>query len=291
VKLFPESTKYKEDLIYTLKNLASLNIGQGQDENAIPLHERITELSLEMARENPGESEYGKAMGVSYSELGLLLERAGKPELAKQQYSKAVEAFSEILQNEEEDPLTKHLLAVELQMQVALFTRGKKYYIAKEYMELTLDYYESLYENDPENPRNRRGLCEIRLLDGILQESMKNYGMAAEKYESIFSILNKYLESDPENLGYQARANIAYTLLGNVYLLADECEKSREAFEKALPISAKLLEKDPENPIYVEDVVATFEGYAKFLEKMNRNEEAEEYNAKAEALKEKLKKN
>ena len=46
VKLFPESTKYKEDLIYTLKNLASLNIGQDQDENAIPLHERITELSL-----------------------------------------------------------------------------------------------------------------------------------------------------------------------------------------------------------------------------------------------------
>jgi tetratricopeptide (TPR) repeat protein len=291
VKLFPESTKYKEDLIYTLKNLTSLNIGQGQGENAIPLHERITELSLEMVTENPGESEYGKALGVSYSEVGLLLERAGKPELAKQQYSKAVEAFSEILQNEEEDPLTKHLLAVELQMQVALFTRGKKYYIAKEYMELTRDYYESLYENDPENPRNWRGLCEIRLLDGILQESMKNYGMAAEKYESIFSILKKHLESDPENLGYQARANIAYTLLGNVYLLADECEKSREAFEKALPISAKLLEKDPENPIYVEDVVATFEGYAKFLEKMDRNEEAEEYNAKAEALKEKLKEN
>lgn len=288
VKLFPESTDYKKELIYTLKNLASLNIGQNQYERAIPLHERITELRLEIVMENPGEYKYEKALGISYSEFGLLLERAEKPELAKQQYSKAVEIFREILQNEEEDSLTKHLLAVELRMQIALFIRAKKHYIAKEYLDLTRDYYEILYENDPENPINWLGLCEIRLLYGILQESMKNYGMAAERYESIFPILQKHLESDPENLEYQTKANIAYTQLGIVYFLANEYEKSKDAFEKALSISAKLLEKDPENPIYLEDIAVTFEEYAKLLKKLDRNEGAEEYSAKAERLKKKL---
>ncbi len=288
VKLFPEIIDYKEDLIYTLKNLSSQYIVQHQYESAIQLHERITELRREMALENQGESKYEKALGVSYTELGLILERADNLEFAKQQYSNAGEVFRKILQNEEEDPLVKQMLAIELQMQVVLFTRVKKYYIAKEYLDLVRDYFESLYEIDPENWSNWKGLLETRSLNGVLQESMKNYGMAAESYISIFPILQKHIDSDPENLEYQARANLMYTQLGVVYLLADEYEKSKEAFEKVLPISAKLLEKDPENAIYVGDVAATFEEYAKLLKKLDRNKEAEEYSAKAEELKDKL---
>lgn len=116
----------------------------------------------------------------------------------------------------------------------------------------------------------------------------KNYGMAIERYESIFPLLNKHLGSDPEKLEYQAKVNIAYTQLGIVYLSANELEKSKEAFEKALSINAKLLENDPESPVYIRDAIATFEEYAKLLRKLDRNEEAEEYSAKSEELKEKL---
>lgn len=107
VEMFPEGTDYREELIYTLKNLASLNITQEQYGSAIRAHERITELHLEMVRKNPGDSGYKKALGAAFGELGLLLERAEKSELAKQQYSKAVEAFRQVLQNEEEDPSQK----------------------------------------------------------------------------------------------------------------------------------------------------------------------------------------
>ncbi len=117
---------------------------------------------------------------------------------------------------------------------------------------------------------------------------MKNYGMAIEIYESIFPILTKHLGSDPEKLEYQEKVNIIYLQLGIVYLSADEPEKSKEAFEKALSINAKLLEEDPENPMYIGDAIATFEEYAKLLKKLDRSEEAEEYGAKAEKLKENL---
>ena len=104
----------------------------------------------------------------------------------------------------------------------------------------------------------------------------------------VFPLLNKHLESDPEKLEYQAKVNFVYTQLGIVYLSADELEKSKEAFEKALSINANLLEKDPENPVYIRDAIATFEEYAKLLRKLYRNEEAEEYGAKSEELKEKM---
>jgi tetratricopeptide (TPR) repeat protein len=288
VKLFPEITDYKKDLIYTLKNISSFNIEQNQHESAIQPYERITELCREMALENPGEYKYEKALADSYGELGLLLERIGKTELAKQQYSKACDAFRNILQNEE-DPSVKQMLALDLQMLVALFTHVKKHDIAKEYLEVLRDYYENLYKIDPEKPANWKGALETRSLNGILQESMENYGMATESYESVFPILQKQINSDPENLLYQARANLAYTQLGRVYLLADEIDKSKEVFEKVLSISEKLLEKGPENPVYMEGVAAAFEEYAKLLRKLDMSKEAEEYFAKAEALNEKLK--
>ena len=99
MKQFPERTSYREDLIYTLKNLASLNTEKNHYENAIQLQERITEILGEMAMENPGNYEFEKALGVSHNELGFLLEKAEQPELAKQQYSKAAEIFRNILQN------------------------------------------------------------------------------------------------------------------------------------------------------------------------------------------------
>ena len=104
VKQFPESTSYREELIYTLKNLASHIPGK----ISMKVQSSCMNASLKSAgkwhwkiREN---YEYEKALGVSYSELGLLLEKAEKPELAKQQYSKAGEVFRNILQNEEDRP-------------------------------------------------------------------------------------------------------------------------------------------------------------------------------------------
>lgn len=284
VKLYPESTDYMKELIYTLKNIVTLNIEQKQYESAIQAHERITELHLEMIRKNPGDSAYEKDLGNARSGFGLLLERAEKPELAKQQYSKAAEAFRQILQNEEEESLAKDLLAMNLRMQITLLTHAKKHNLAKEYLDLVRDYYEKLYENDPENPKNWKDFSDIRLLEGILQESMKNYGIAIERYESIFPILTKHLGPDTEKLEYQAKVNIVYLQLGIVYFSANELEKSKEAFEKALSINAKLIEKDPESPVYVRDAIVTFEEYAKLLKKLDRNEEAEEYIAKAEKL-------
>ena len=288
VKQFPESTSYREELIYTLKNLASAYTREDHYESAIRLHERITDIRREMALENPGNYEYEKSLGLSYSEFGLLLEKAEKPELAWQQYLKAGEVFRGILQNEEVNPLVKQMLATELRMEMVFLIHTKKHFIAGEYLELIRDYYNSLYENDPESEVSWKGLYDTQFLDGNLQESMKNYEIAAEKYESALQIIQKQLESDPENPDYQEKASFIQTQLGSVYCLADEYDKSKEAFKTALSISTKLLEKYPEDQLFIKDTADIFIEYAKLLEKLDRSEEAEEYRKKAEAMKEKL---
>lgn len=288
IKLFPESTDYKEELIYTLKDLESLALGQKQYESAILHRERITELSLLIASENPGDPDYEKELALSYKELGLLFEKAEKPEFAKKQYSKSADVFRRILEDENEEDLTKDLLAMQLRKQATMLIHEKNKGLAKEYLALVRDYHEDLYEKDPEKPENWKAICEIRILSGILHESLGNYEVAIPIYESVFPVLNKHIEFDPGNLEYQSMMSVLHTQLGIAYHLAGEYDKSKESFEKSVPINAKLLDEEPENFLYMGGAVVTFTEYSKLLTSLGRKEDAEEYAAKADELKEKI---
>ena len=288
VQMFPESTEYKEDLIHTLTDLESLAVRQKQYERAILHRERITELSLWIASENPEDPDYKQELALSYNELGLLFEKAEKPELAKQQYSKSADVFRRILQDENEEAFIKDLLAMELQKQATVYIHEKKQDLAKEYLAIVRDYYEDLYENDPEKPENWKSICEIRILSGILHELLGNYDVAIPIYESVLPILNNHLESDPDNLEYQSMMSVLQTQLGMVYHLAGECAKSKEAFEKSIPINAKLLDEEPENFLYMGGTAVTFIEYSKLLTSLGRKEDAEEYAAKVDEIKERI---
>ena len=288
MKLFPESTDYKEELIYTLKNLESLALGQKQYESAILHLERITELTLRIADENPNDLDCKKALALSYEELGLLYEKVEKPELEKQQYLNSADIYRHILQDECEEDLIKDLLAMDLQKQATILIHEKKQGLAKEYLALVRDYYEDLYDKDPEKPKNWKAVCEIRILIGILYESLGNYDVAIPIYESVFTIMNKHFESDPDNPEYRSILSVLYTQLGIAYHLAGEYDKSKEAFEKSIPLNAKLLDEEPENLLYMAALAGTFIEYSKLLTSLGRKKEAEEYTAKAEEIKEKI---
>ncbi|AGF95616.1 hypothetical protein MmTuc01_0161 [Methanosarcina mazei Tuc01] len=288
VQTFPDVPVYKEDLIQTLGDLESLASGQKQYENAILYRERITELSRQLASENPENLDYKKELALSFKHMGLLYEKAEKPEPAKQQYSKSADVFRQVLQNENEKDLMKGLLALDLQKQATILIHEKNYGLAKEYLVLLRDYYEALYEKDPEKPENWKAVCEIRTLCGILHKSMGNYDAAIQIYKSVFSVLNKHPVSDPDNPDYQSIIGVLYTQLGIAYHLADEYDKSKEAFEKSIPINVKLLDEETENFLHMGDMAVTFTEYSKLLTSMGMKKEAEEYAAKADEIKEKI---
>lgn len=82
--------------------------------------------------------------------------------------------------------------------------------------------------------------------------------------------------------------SVLHTQLGIAYHLAGEYDKSKEAFEKSVPINAKMLDEEPENFLYMGGAVVTFTEYSRLLTSLGRKEDAEEYAAKADELKEKI---
>ncbi len=287
VQMYPENDIYRENLICTLKDVEAFAVRQKQYESAIKHRERITELSFQIASENPKDRDYKKELALSHEELGMLFEKVGKPELAKQQYSKSANVYRNILQDKNEEDIVKDLLAMGFQRQATVFMHDKKYGLAKEYLALVRDYYEDLYEKAPEKPENWKRVCEIRILNGILHENLGNYDVAIPIYESVFPILNKHLESDPDNLEYQSIMSVLETQLGITYHSTGEYEKSKKAFEKSILLNTQILEEDPENFLNLGAAAITFTEYSKLLTDMGK-EEAEEYAAKADKIKEKL---
>lgn len=197
------------------------------------------------------------------------------------------EIFRCILQDKNEEDFVKELRAMGLQKQATVFMHDKNYGLAKEYLSLARDYYEGLYEKAPEKPKNWKAVCEIRILIGILHRSLENYDVAIPLYESVFPILNKHLESDPDNLEYLSIMSVLETQLGITYHSTGEYEKSKEAFEKSILLNTQILEEDPENFLNLGAAAITFTEYSKLLTDMGK-EEAEEYAAKADKIKEKL---
>ncbi len=80
--------------------------------------------------------------------------------------------------------------------------------------------------------------------------------------------------------------SVLQTQLGIVYHLTGEYDKSKEAFEKSMSINAKMLAEVPDNFLYMGGAVMTFIEYSKLLTSLGRKEDAEEYVAKADELKE-----
>ena len=85
--------------------------------------------------------------------------------------------------------------------------------------------------------------------------------------------------------------SVLQTQLGIAYHLAGEYDKSKEDFEKSIPINARLLDEEPENFLYMGGAVVTFTEYSKLLTSLGQKEDAKEYAAKADELKEKTGKN
>jgi competence transcription factor ComK len=75
VQTFPEVPVYKEDLIQILEDLESLASGQKQYENAVLYRERITELSRQLASENPENLDYKKELALSFKHLGCFMKK------------------------------------------------------------------------------------------------------------------------------------------------------------------------------------------------------------------------
>src|SRR5262249_10955774 len=100
VEEFPAEAAYRNDLVWSHANLATLLWGAGRAKEAGAAHREALRHWEKLAADRPGALDYQVALGRGYWSLGAAVQKGGRPEAALSWYGKAVGSLEKVLQKD-----------------------------------------------------------------------------------------------------------------------------------------------------------------------------------------------
>jgi tetratricopeptide (TPR) repeat protein len=200
-ELLPDSETYIYDLAHALGKLVDYYIIRQDYKSAIQFQERVVEVMEELIDLLANWKDL-KAKSNAYDKLGSLYAEIGEEELAQEQYSKALEYYGMIFDDELWPFSVKATLASELMERGKTLLLLKKYESAKESMDVALDFLEGVDNEEPEDSTEESlDLASVILGEGYEEES-EDSGYLAElagifrEYAKTLSDLNRNEEAE-----------------------------------------------------------------------------------------------
>lgn len=200
-ELLPDSETYIYDLAHALGKLVDYYITRQDYKSAIQFQERVVEVMEELIDLLANWKDL-KAKSNAYDKLGSLYAEIGEEELAQEQYSKALEYYGMIFDDELWPFSVKATLASELMERGKTLLLLKKYESAKESMDMALDFLEGVDNEEPEDSTEESlDLASVILGEGYEEES-EDSGYLAElaeifrEYAKTLSDLNRNEEAE-----------------------------------------------------------------------------------------------
>ena len=200
-ELLPDSETYIYDLAYALGKLVDYYITRQDYKSAIQFQERVVEVMEELIDLLANWKDL-KAKSNAYDKLGSLYAEIGEEELAQEQYSKALEYYGMIFDDELWPLSVKAMLASELMERGKTLLLLKKYESAKESMDVALDFLEGVDKEEMEDSTEESlDLASVILGEGYEEES-EDSGYLAElagifrEYAKTLSDLNRNEEAE-----------------------------------------------------------------------------------------------
>lgn len=200
-ELLPDSETYIYGLAHALGKLVDYYIIRQDYKSAIQLQERVVEVMEELIDLLANWKDL-KAKSNAYDKLGSLYVEIGKDELAEEQYSKALEYYGMIFDDELWPLSVKAMLASELMERGKTLLLSNKYESAKESMDMALDFLEGVDKEELEDStKESLDLAYVFLGEGDEEES-EDSGYLAElagisrEYAKTLSDLNRNEEAE-----------------------------------------------------------------------------------------------
>jgi tetratricopeptide (TPR) repeat protein len=200
-ELVPDSETYVYHLAHALGKLVDYYILRQDYKSAIQLQERVVEVMEELIDLLANWKDL-KAKSNVYDKLGSLYAEIGEEELAQEQYSKALEYYEMIFDDELWPLSVKATLASELMERGKTLLLSKKYESAKESMDMALDFLEGIdTEELKDSTKEFLDLASVLLGEGDEEESGDS-GYLAElagifrDYAKTLSDLNRNEEAE-----------------------------------------------------------------------------------------------
>jgi tetratricopeptide (TPR) repeat protein len=180
---------------------------------------------------------------------GGILYTASKYDDALETYEKALDAGTELLKSDPENPEYQHYMGTTLSNTGNLLKKKGENARAAESYTRAREIYINLLAHDPGNTVYRSYACEnLNNYAAFLIET-GSLERACEVLKEAIEIFRKLFEEKPDNIGYQAELSIALSQLGSCLMQQgpDNKDAAKQSLEKALALQENLLTQQPEN--------------------------------------------
>jgi tetratricopeptide (TPR) repeat protein len=180
---------------------------------------------------------------------GGILFTASKYDAALETYEKALEAGSELLKTDPENPDYQHYMGTTLSNTGNLLREKGEYDRADNCYVRARGIYLNLVTHNPDNTVFRSYAADNLNNYAALLTTTGSLEKAAETLKESTEIYEKLFEERPDNIGYQAELSIALSQLG-ICLIQQNSENkdtAKKSLERALTLQENLLTQQPEN--------------------------------------------
>ncbi|MDQ1251082.1 MAG: hypothetical protein QG646_151 [Euryarchaeota archaeon] len=180
---------------------------------------------------------------------GGILFTALKYDAALETYEKAIEAGTELLKNDPENPDYQHYMGTTLSNTGNLLREKNEYDRAADYYIRAREIYINLVTRNPENAVFRSYAADNLNNYAAFLNIIVSLEKACEVLKESIDIYERLYEEKPDNIGYQAELSIALSQLGNclIQMGLENKDDAKLNLEKALVLQENLLTQQPEN--------------------------------------------
>jgi tetratricopeptide (TPR) repeat protein len=244
-------SKVKNLLLLKQIHSAVSNIKKGRLDKALE--------TLDKAEKSAKKSKSTDALYYILFTRGGILYSASKYDDALETYGKALEAGTELLKSDPENPDYQHYMGTTLTNTGNLLKKKGENDKAAESYTRAREIYISLLSQDPDNAVFRSyGGDNLNNYATFLMETGSFEGACEILKESI-EIYGKLFEEKPDNVGYQAELSVALSQLGSCLMQQgpEKKDAAKKNFDKALAMQENLLTQQPENKKIQEAIALT----------------------------------
>jgi tetratricopeptide (TPR) repeat protein len=200
---------------------------------------------------------------------GGILFTASKYDAALETYEKTLEAGTELLKTDPENPDYQHYMGTTLSNTGNLLREKGENDRAADCYTRAREMYINLVARNPENAvfrsyaaDNLNNYAAFLIITGSFERACEILKESVEIYEKLF-------EEKPENVGYQAELSVALSQLGSCLIELDPEKKdtAKQNLDKALVLQESLLTQQPDNEKIKDAISLT----RKRLESLNKS--------------------
>jgi eukaryotic-like serine/threonine-protein kinase len=224
------------------------------------------EIQQRLAKRDPGNSEWARALSRSCDKLGQVLEAQGDLEGAKAQYIIAVELLQKLVKQDPSSLADQEDLANGYTLLGNLLLARRSVSQAKIEYENALTISQELVSKDPSNTHWQEELSVDyeKIGDSFLAQG--DLSNARIQYENGLQILLELVKQAPRNAIWEKQLAINYDYLGEVLFEQGDLNGAKTQFSAGVEVLKRLVAQDPDNSDWRGDLSSRLDNLSTVLE-------------------------